>query len=492
MSKWFWNNDKNWVEYDATTSKKLEDGFKGGLKEIKVDDERFVQIVDTAELKKNFLKISAKELPLCIGMQRRYDDEMKRRLVKREVAADKSLFEGKKFYICTGRKKTMISSKDGKELEIVVKGFGGECTKKLADDVDYVVVKAGDTTSVQEAKAAQLSGYIVNENFIPSCIKHDKLLSHKKFSKVDAPLTSDDENDESGNSSSDNDNNNNNNNDDAEADANDEEPISKPSATPPPAKVAKIDTAAAAAATTTSSATAASGALCVEKGGKFAGSCIYTQTTEIFPFFLDVTSANGSNFEGVVTWKSLNDAQTKCRGSIDSKGTFSFEEYAIIKGEDDVVVPSRYDGVTAGTVVTGTVTSSSETATFTLTYIPPPAPSHPLDMLRGGTSFNGTFRLEVPYTIAIKPGESDIAIVTCTTAVGNFATEARVEKKDNGFVVSEFAEVPGNIPKNVPRTYTLTPGKDEDTLSGTIFVPNFITGASTQYGTAELSLSQKK
>lgn len=474
MSKWFWNNDDGWVEYDQKTSKKLEDGFVGGLTEVKVDDQRFVQFVNKNKLKENFIKISPKDLPSCVGIQRRYDNEMKRRVVKREAPCNKTLFAGLTFCICTGRKKPMLKSKEGKELEDAVKEFGGSCVKDFSKNPDYIVMKAGDTFSLDEVNQAQVKGHVVNENFIQYCVKYDKILDFKKFSKVDTELTSDDEEEMNKIDGDDDDvetDDDSTNNDDKK---DDEKPISSP----PPKKVAKTDT-------TPSTDTDKIPALKIEANGTFVGSCIYIQTNENFPLNITVLSVNGINFEGVVTWTTINNAQTKCRGSIDENGAFKLEEYAVIVGEDDIEVPSSYDGKVIGNSVNGVVTSSKETTSFFLVY---KNPQHPLDKLRGGATFSGVFKFEVPYTISMKPGDSDIAIIKYSTAVGEFATEARVAKKDNGLSVNEFAEVPGSISKNVPRSYVLAPSGSDDELNGTVFVPNYATGATTNYGTASLSL----
>lgn len=479
MSKWFWNNDKDWVEYDASTSTKLETGFKGGVEEVKVDEQRFVQFVTKDELKNNFHKISSKDMPFCIGIQRRYDDEMKRRIVKRVAPCNKTLFNGLSFYICTGRKKTMLRSKDGKELEDAVKEFGGECVKDLSKDPSYVVLKAGDTASLEEAKKAKLSGHIVNEHFIQYCIKYDKVLSFEKFSKVDDQLTSDDEKemdkiDDDDEATTEEEEEEEEERDDKKKD--DEIPSSS---LPPPKKIAKVD-----------DAKGTTPVLQVEKNGVFVGSCVYSQTSDSYPFSVKVLSTNGGSFEGTVTWSTLNNATTKCRGSIDDKGAFKLEEYAIITGEDDIEVPSSYAGTVIGTNVNGIITSSSEAAAFVLIY---KKPAHPLDVLRGGATFSGVFKLEIPYTISMKPGDSDIAVIKCTSAVGEFATEARVAKKDDGLEVNEFAEVPGGVSRNVPRSYVLSPSgnSDDGTMKGDITVINFATNASTKYGTAELFMQSK-
>jgi len=64
MTKWFWWDDKTWIEYDKKLTKKLEKAWSKSENEVKIDNERFVDIQN-----------------MC---QRRYDDPEKKRGVKRE------------------------------------------------------------------------------------------------------------------------------------------------------------------------------------------------------------------------------------------------------------------------------------------------------------------------------------------------------------------------------------------------------------------------
>jgi len=64
-AKWYWKDDSDWKEYDKKMTKKIEKSYRAKEKECKVDDQRFIDIGDM--------------------VQRRYDDKMKRRAVKREV-----------------------------------------------------------------------------------------------------------------------------------------------------------------------------------------------------------------------------------------------------------------------------------------------------------------------------------------------------------------------------------------------------------------------
>ena len=60
-----------WLEYDADASERYEAALQAGLTEVKVDDERFIDLKDM--------------------VQRRYDDKTKRRTVKRTETTKRSI-----------------------------------------------------------------------------------------------------------------------------------------------------------------------------------------------------------------------------------------------------------------------------------------------------------------------------------------------------------------------------------------------------------------
>jgi len=64
-----------------------------------------------------------------------------------------------------------------------------------------------------------------------------------------------------------------------------------------------------------------------------------------FPFHLTIVTVTNTNFEGTVDWPTLNNAKTKAKGTLsETNNTFSFTEYEVIRGEEDVEVPSEYTG----------------------------------------------------------------------------------------------------------------------------------------------------
>jgi len=94
--KWNWQSDHGWLTYDAKLIAKLEKAYENGDDEVKVDDERYID--------------------LKAMLQRRYDDNTKRRPVKRE----KTQLVAKK------QKKTESSDSEpevkGGKIKIIKKG----------------------------------------------------------------------------------------------------------------------------------------------------------------------------------------------------------------------------------------------------------------------------------------------------------------------------------------------------------------------------------
>jgi hypothetical protein len=98
--EWFWRGDKNdWNVYDLDMCCYLEEEFQKGTKKVPVDKERFIDLsLDQKEVIKNFTKgVSSIEKGSLVysfsktlddeenvvGLQRRYDDENKRRAIRR-------------------------------------------------------------------------------------------------------------------------------------------------------------------------------------------------------------------------------------------------------------------------------------------------------------------------------------------------------------------------------------------------------------------------
>jgi hypothetical protein len=81
--QWSWWDDKKWVAYDAATNLAIELAFGKGEKRIGVDKERFVDVdfADNAAIQKCLANSDA----ALIGVQRRFDDESRRRAVRRVV-----------------------------------------------------------------------------------------------------------------------------------------------------------------------------------------------------------------------------------------------------------------------------------------------------------------------------------------------------------------------------------------------------------------------
>ncbi|PRP87864.1 ankyrin repeat protein [Planoprotostelium fungivorum] len=84
-TEWYWRDDKGkWTKFDQKLYDIFEDSYSAGEKQCKVDDERYVDFsMDNQEILKVFKKNTVTHESEVIGMQRRYDDENKRRAVRR-------------------------------------------------------------------------------------------------------------------------------------------------------------------------------------------------------------------------------------------------------------------------------------------------------------------------------------------------------------------------------------------------------------------------
>jgi hypothetical protein len=437
--QWLWYDDANWKPYNSDTAGKLEAGFLRGIKEIKVDDQRFVQVSTNDEIKKNFLKLPP-DWRSCIGMQRRYDDESKRRLVKRFVP---QFLENDVFYFGGAWKAV-----DKDEVSEEIGTYGGVMSGPLNNKVTLILINPNDFAGFEnvKGKAREWGIPIVTKDFVYECIKQSKRLDSGPFVIVVKPpapppppveaaapvappvapaAPAADEKapkkrKRRGDSSS-------------SEDSSEEERRKKKKK-----KAAKKRRRSSDSDSSDSDAKRkkkkkkAAKPIEFQPKGQLLGLCSYGATQEHFPMIVLINTvvpeapaapapgaeqAGNQLLEGTVKWSTLNNAETKFRGKMSADGTFEIEEYEVITGVDDVVVPTKYKGsVVTGNAISGAVEGQDQ-ATFKLDYLaPPPAPAAPapaappppppppplpkeFEVIKDGAELKGTVTLQVPMNI---------------------------------------------------------------------------------------------
>eukprot|EP00727_Mastigamoeba_balamuthi_P011365 m51a1_g6851 hypothetical protein (543) ;mRNA; r:98277-100002 len=472
--KWLWLDNDTWRPYAADVGLKLETAFARGVKEIKVDDQRFVQIIGLAELRKNFLKLP-NDTSACVGMQRRYDDESKRRVVKREVP---QFFSDSTFHFAG---KWADAVKD--DLTEDINMYGGLVSGALTKKVTVVLCGKDDAEGYDRAKgkAREWDIPVVSDDYVAACIAAAKLVATgphvvkpapaaapaaaaaapaKKRSRRGAAAS--DSSDEEGaeekkkgrkgkkrgrdESSSD------------EGESSDDGGRRK--------KKKKADAEAAPA-------------IDFVVGSQLMGlySC---GANEHYPMVVTVSAVvkdaavvapaaaaaaaaaapaaqaqaqEGCKLEGKIQWPTLNGAETKFRGTVSAAGAVVLDEYEVVKGQDDVEVPNKYVGRITGTAVLGEVEGNAG-ATFRLDHIPGPAPvlapadpapaaaapaaaaapppPPPLpkefEALRAGANLKATVTLRLECTLAVESAPAGVggeAVAVATWALGGAKSRLR-------------------------------------------------------------------
>lgn len=205
---------------------------------------------------------------------------------------------------------------------------------------------------------------------------------------------------------------------------------------------------------------------------QFMGLCSYTVTNEHYPQLISIDKVDGVAFEGRVKWPTLNSAETKMRGKCEG-ATFSFEEYEVITGVDDVEVPASYTGEITGTSVIGKLLGSDD-VTIKLDLIPgakatppppaaapaPPAPAVNAEIagaLKEGAELAATLTLTLRCTLRVERG-GDIGTLEWPAAVGGYHTRVRLAPRGDDVAIDEFEVLPdkGGVPAPaVPRHYAL-------------------------------------
>lgn len=133
--EWSWWSDKAWVPYDAALTLKLENEFQEGNKKIACDKERFIDLnFSTIDEIRKQLHHSDERL---IGLQRRFDDESRRRAVRRVVP---EFFKDETFLV--------LGSCDNEEFVDNINLYGGLSVKKFVKkQVTSVIVDVATASS---------------------------------------------------------------------------------------------------------------------------------------------------------------------------------------------------------------------------------------------------------------------------------------------------------------------------------------------------------
>ncbi len=111
------------------------------------------------------------------------------------------------------------------------------------------------------------------------------------------------------------------------------------------------------------------------QGRSYAVAYFLCSSGESFPFTLticQVTEDTKPTVEGLIEWPTLDKSITKFLGMVShgSSGQteFKFREYEAIRGEDSVELPGNYKGVLMRKILSGTVQSKENKATFSLEF----------------------------------------------------------------------------------------------------------------------------
>lgn len=300
-----------------------------------------------AEIVKNFIGVNDPDL---IGIQRRYDDHMKRRAVKRTKKVNLNFFDGYVFYFYS-RQKSSASNSATASLTNTINTFGGKVTERLTKKVDFMIVRTADekddattfNTIIEKAENAGVT--IVKETYISDCANAKDaidtttyLVERKIVPPTPAPV----------------------------APVVTPTPVTSTASTTTTAAPAPVPTSTSTSTTPTkaNNASGSSTAGLVPNGAYLIKDSQWmgvftTEDKEHYTFVFTVDEVKGDKLEGTVSWPTLNDSLTKYRGTLSAAGQFDFEEYEIIRGEDDVEVPNNYSSVVYGDTIQGTCDTSS-------------------------------------------------------------------------------------------------------------------------------------
>eukprot|EP01122_Echinamoeba_exundans_P005781 TRINITY_DN15946_c0_g1_i2.p1 TRINITY_DN15946_c0_g1~~TRINITY_DN15946_c0_g1_i2.p1 ORF type:complete len:388 (+),score=37.31 TRINITY_DN15946_c0_g1_i2:27-1190(+) len=162
FGQWFWYSDSGWVPFSDSLNTDIERGYKAKTARVKVDNERFV---DLQQL-----------------LQRRYDDENKCRMVKREI---KPSFDGCVVFLIGG------FSRPDNDLIKLISDNGGLVAQFITHHV--TIALCGTNPALSDlAEAHQLGIPVVTDDIVDDVVQNGfKNVDVKRFTvpvKAVAPL----------------------------------------------------------------------------------------------------------------------------------------------------------------------------------------------------------------------------------------------------------------------------------------------------------------
>eukprot|EP01103_Thecamoeba_quadrilineata_P012569 TRINITY_DN3278_c0_g1_i1.p1 TRINITY_DN3278_c0_g1~~TRINITY_DN3278_c0_g1_i1.p1 ORF type:complete len:506 (-),score=138.01 TRINITY_DN3278_c0_g1_i1:116-1633(-) len=324
--RWCWFNDKTWQDYDKKVNEQLEADFQKKKKKIPCSKEHHVDLdfATDADIKKNFNNMELEKN--LVGIQRRNDEPMKRRAVKREVP---NIFKKEVFYIPRGFNDYILAAKV----------YGAEVENSINKTVTIFLCPESDVKNQTKEinKAQNYSIPIVGDDFLVDCITAGRRMDPKTY-----PLKigkSDDKKRKGSGEGSDSKK--------AKWDEGEEAPKVASDDEGPPSE------------------------LFLQDGCKWTGKCIYKKEGTEYPFVMKILESKDKKdkkkISGHIKWPTLKKSVTKFKGSF-KNGKIEFEEYEIVKGKDEVEVPMKYKGKVTGKKISGEIDDKKLTATFKLDF----------------------------------------------------------------------------------------------------------------------------
>jgi len=440
--QWFWLGDQNnWCAFDNASCSLLESEYLKGTSKVKLDSLRFVDLsLGHEEVLSNFKKLEDDRN--IIGIQRRYDDEMKRRAVKR-IAPE--FFSKDNFMLLS-----KMNRKSRKEFIKLLESYGAVVSSNFNNKITVVLCEENQLSSSFEMdvlKAIESSIPVVSLTFVEKSIEAKRRLDTKEFElkfpndKVKKRRLEKDIQENENESISSNSSNYNSGFDELR---NDSGPMgtsgigninstgSDENAHSGTIKKAKLDKRGKRTITNNSNRNESTiskqnntenhiddialnysshaitipltdmvfkGAPDLKSSTEWMGLCTMESDGSSFPFVMTINKRVINSFSGEMHWPTLNSAKTRFRGDICGED-IKIEEYEVIQGADEVEIPMHYRGKIKGNTITGSSEDSRNARTFTLNKVTAKLAKE-LDVLKAKSKWQGVAYHPYPFELEI-------------------------------------------------------------------------------------------
>eukprot|EP01116_Phalansterium_solitarium_P018522 TRINITY_DN4928_c0_g1_i3.p1 TRINITY_DN4928_c0_g1~~TRINITY_DN4928_c0_g1_i3.p1 ORF type:complete len:383 (-),score=112.18 TRINITY_DN4928_c0_g1_i3:736-1830(-) len=185
---WSWFGDSKWEPYDKATSAKLEAAFQSNQARVDVDDQRYCDMTDRANITQ--ARKDGKGKRRAVKRDELLDDEEQPLVKKTKTSASPAsspASSASHVAAGSGALRGLVFAQTGShsmvraKLEALIASHGGRTTDGVTGSTTHLIANATDSQTSKFIKAQQRGTPIVTEDFLHDCIKRNTQIDHGPY-----------------------------------------------------------------------------------------------------------------------------------------------------------------------------------------------------------------------------------------------------------------------------------------------------------------------